>query len=120
MEEIELFGKGKRVCFARVQTSQILFDSKEKFNKVLAMKSNLDGDGCPSRRCHKVVEVFKEGGDLVTWVVSDGMGVTYLMSLQPSNRVHLVVYPNQLPFSSSNPVKYTQKEKKLLSNLNIS
>jgi len=44
MEKIELFGKGRCVCFARVQTSQILFDSKERFNKVLAMKSNLDGD----------------------------------------------------------------------------
>jgi len=51
MEEIELFGKGRRVCFAKVQTSQILFDSKERFNKVLAMKSNLHGDGCPSHRC---------------------------------------------------------------------
>jgi len=51
MEEIELFGKVRRVCFAKVQTSQILFDSKERFNKVLAMKSNLHGDGCPSHRC---------------------------------------------------------------------
>ena len=50
MEEIELFE-------ARVQTSQILFDSKARFNKVLAMKSNLDEDWCPSRRCHKVVHV---------------------------------------------------------------
>ena len=54
IEEIELFGKGRSVCFARVQTSQILFDSRERFNKVLAMKSNIHGDGCPSRRCHKV------------------------------------------------------------------
>jgi len=37
MEEIELFE-------ARVQTSHILFDSKARFNKVLAMKSNLDED----------------------------------------------------------------------------
>jgi len=73
MEEIKLFGKGKHVCFARVQTSQILFDSKEKFNKVLAMKSNLDEDGCPSRRCHKVVEVFEGEDDLVTWAASDGI-----------------------------------------------
>ena len=75
MEKIELFGKGRRFCFARLQTSQILFDSKERFNKILAMKSNLDGDGCPSRRCHKVVEVFEGGDDLVTWVASDGMEV---------------------------------------------
>jgi len=75
MKEIELFGKGRRVCFARVQTSQILFDSKEKFNKVLAMKSILDGDRCPSRRCHKVVEMFEGGDDLVAWAASDGMGV---------------------------------------------
>jgi len=72
MEEIELFGKGRLVCFAIVQTSQILFDSKENFNKVLAMKSNLDGDGCPSHQCHKVVEVFEGGDDLVTWAASDG------------------------------------------------
>jgi len=26
------------------------------------MKSNIDGDGCLNRRCHKVVEVF-EGWD---------------------------------------------------------
>jgi len=73
MEEIELFGKGRRVFFARIQTSQILFDSKEKFNKVLAIKSNLDEDGCPSHRCHKVVEVFEGGDDLVTWAASDGI-----------------------------------------------
>ena len=75
MEEIELFEKGRRVCFARVQTSQILFDSKERFNKVLAMRSNLDGDGCPSCRCHKVVKVFEGGDDSVTWVASDGMKI---------------------------------------------
>jgi len=75
MEEIELFGKGRCVCFAREQTSQILFDFKEKFKKVLAMKYNPYGDGCPSRRCHKVVEVFEGGDELVTWAASDGMGV---------------------------------------------
>jgi len=64
MEEIDLFGKGRCVCIARVQTSQILFDSKERFNKVFAMKSNLNGDRCPSRRFHKVVEVFE--GEM-TW-----------------------------------------------------
>jgi len=81
MEEIELFGKGRRVYFARVQTSQILFDSKEKFNKVLAMKSNLDGDGCPRCRCHKVVEMFEGGDDLVTWATSDGIGVCKLFDV---------------------------------------
>ena len=35
------------------------------------------------------------------------------MSLQPSNRVYLVVYPNQLSSLSSILVKYTQKEKKV-------
>jgi len=69
------------VCFAKVQTSQILFDSKKRFNKVLAMKSNLDGDGCPSRWCHKVVEVFEEGDDLVTWAASDGMRVCDLFDV---------------------------------------
>jgi len=81
MEEIELFGKGRHVCFERVQTSKILFDSKERFNKVLAMKFNLDGDRCPSRRCHKVVEVFEGGDDLVTWATSDGMGVCDLFDV---------------------------------------
>jgi len=58
-----------------------LFYSKEKFNKVLAIKYNLDGDGCLSRQCHKVVEVFKGGDDLVTWAVSDEMGVFDLFNV---------------------------------------
>jgi len=79
MEEIKLFGEGMHVYFARVQTSQISFYSKERFNKILAMKSNLDG--CHIRRCHKAVVVFAEGDELVTSAENDGMGMCNLFDV---------------------------------------
>lgn len=57
-EEMELMGKGSLVYLARAQTLQLLFGSKGKCSKDLAIKSNLEEDKCPRRRCHKIVEVF--------------------------------------------------------------